>query len=135
MNVQDENKHDYSELEAQAVTLLSESVTRVDGRIRSRLNQARQAAVAEAGKGRKWFSGSYFLMPTAGAAAAAALVALVLWQHHPQGTSSVSTEGQLAAEDLDLIADGDGLDLVQDADGSFYEWAAAQSDSGGETTT
>lgn len=135
MNVQDEDKHDYSELEGQARTLLTESVTRVDGRIRSRLNQARQAAVAEAGKRHKWFSGNFFLMPTAGAAAAAALVALVLWHHQPQGTLPVSTEGQLSAEDLDLIADGDGLDLMQDADGSFYEWAAGQSDAGGETTT
>jgi hypothetical protein len=135
MSVQGEGKHDYSELEAQARTLLTESVARVDGRIRSRLNQARQAAVAEAGTRHKWFSGSFFLMPTAGAAAAAALVALVLWHHQPQGTLPVSTEGQLSAEDLDLIADGDGLDLMQDADGSFYEWAAGQSDAGGETTT
>jgi hypothetical protein len=135
MNVQDENKREDSELEDQARTLLTESVTRIDGRIRSRLNQARQAAVAEAGKRRKWFSGNFFLLPTAGAAAAAALVALVLWQHHPQGTLPVSTEGQMTAEDLDLIADGDGLDLMQDADGSFYEWAAGQSDAGGETTT
>jgi|SwirhisoilCB3_FD_contig_31_14957209_length_667_multi_2_in_0_out_0_2 hypothetical protein len=135
MNVQDENKHDYSELEDQARTLLTESVTRIDGRIRSRLNQARQAAVAEAGKRRRWFLGSFFLMPTAGAAAAAALVALVLWHHQPQGTFPVSTEGQMSAEDLDLIADGDGLDLMQDADGSFYEWAAAQSEAGVETST
>ena len=36
-------------------------------------------------------------------------------------------------EDLDLLADGEALDLVQDGDGSgsFYEWAADQTEAGG----
>jgi len=33
-------------------------------------------------------------------------------------------------EDIDLLADSEGLDLVQNGDGSFYEWAAAQTDNG-----
>jgi hypothetical protein len=35
--------------------------------------------------------------------------------------------------DLDLLADGEALDLVQDGDGSgsFYEWAADQTEAGG----
>jgi hypothetical protein len=36
-------------------------------------------------------------------------------------------------EDVDMLADGEALDLVQDADGSFYEWAAAQNDGNGES--
>ena len=47
-------------------------------------------------------------------------------------------EARHPAEDLDLLADGDALDLVQDGDGSgsFYEWAADQSEaSGNETDT
>ncbi len=123
------------QLEEQARVLLAESVTRIDSSIRSRLNQARQAAVAEVVKSRKrpGFLRSFFLMPTAGAVAAAVLVAMVLWQHHPQGMSEGGP--MTAAEDLDLIADGDGLDLVEDSDSSFYEWAAAQSDPGAETST
>jgi hypothetical protein len=43
--------------------------------------------------------------------------------------------------DLDLLADSDGLDLVEeggDGSGSFYEWAAEQTQTeagGGETET
>jgi hypothetical protein len=42
------------------------------------------------------------------------------------------------AEDLELLADGEALDLVQDGDGSgsFYEWAADQTEAGsGESET
>ena len=35
-----------------------------------------------------------------------------------------------AVEDMDLLADSDALDLMEGWDGSFYEWAAAQSDTG-----
>ncbi len=123
------------DLEDQARALLTESVTRIDGRIRSRLNQARQAAVAEVARAarRPAFMRSFLLMPTAGAVAAV-LVAVVLWQHRPEGALPMNEGGQLAAEDLDLIADGDGLDMVEDSDGSFYEWAAGQSDASGETS-
>jgi hypothetical protein len=39
-------------------------------------------------------------------------------------------------EDLDLLADGEGLDLLQDGDGSgsFYEWAADQTEANGNET-
>ncbi len=134
MSPQDERPLD---LEEQARALLAESVTRIDGRVRSRLNQARHAAVAEGARAgqRPAFLRSFLLMPTAGAVAAVALVAMVLWQHQPEGTLPVNEGGLTAMEDLDLIADGDGLDMVEDSDGSFYEWAAAQSDSSGETSS
>lgn len=130
------------EFETQAGAVLSESLTRIDSRIRSRLNQARQAAVAEvarhrlggAGK-RPGFLRSFVLMPTAGAIAAAALVAMVLWQHPHPGSGAVSEGSAMTAEDLDLVADGEGLDLMEDLDGSFYEWAAAESEPGVETST
>ena len=31
---------------------------------------------------------------------------------------------------MDLLADSEALDLVEGGDGSFYEWAAAQTDNG-----
>jgi hypothetical protein len=120
--------------------MLEESVLRIDGRVRSRLTQARHAAIETASKSKRRpvFWRSFTLMPTAGAAAAAILVAMVLWHHEPQ-VEMPTAEGAHPAEDLDLLADGDGLDLVQDGDGSgsFYEWAADQSEanSGGETDT
>ncbi|HEY3786628.1 MAG TPA: hypothetical protein VGL55_15230 [Steroidobacteraceae bacterium] len=125
-----------SELERRLQGLLEESVAHVDGRIRSRLNQARQAAVTEATRRRPLVLRPFVLMPAAGALAAAVLVAFVLWPHSPQAELPVSAEAGHTMEDLDLIADGDGLDLVsaEESDGSFFEWAADQTESG-ETST
>jgi hypothetical protein len=126
---------DFERLSRQA---LEESVLRIDGRVRSRLNQARRAAVEAASEPRRpLFSRFFTLVPTAGAAAAAVLVAMVLWHRGPQLELPPVGEGQ-KVEDLDLLADGDALDLIQDGDGSgsFYEWAADQTEaSGGESET
>jgi hypothetical protein len=122
---------DFERLSRQA---LEESVLRVDGRVRSRLNQARQAAVeAAAARRRPLFSRFFTLVPTAGAAAAAVLVAMVLWHRGPQLELQPLVESAHPVEDLDLLADGEALDLVQDGDGSgsFYEWAADQTEAGG----
>jgi hypothetical protein len=124
---------DFERLSRQA---LEESVLRIDGRVRSRLNQARQAAVEEASTRRRpLFSRFFTLVPTAGAAAAAVLVAMVLWHRGPQLELPTVGDG---SQDLDLLADGEALDLVQDGDGSgsFYEWAADQTEAGsGESET
>jgi hypothetical protein len=121
---------DFERLSRQA---LEESVLRVDGHVRSRLNQARQAAVeAASARRRPLFSRFFTLVPTAGAAAAAVLVTMVLWHRGPQLELPV-VESAHPVEDLDLLADGEALDLVQDGDGSgsFYEWAADQTEAGG----
>jgi hypothetical protein len=125
------------EFEQRARALLEESVLRVDGRIRSRLNQARHAAIEEASR-RPSAWRRFTLMPAASAVAAAALVAFVLWPHSHSGDSVVAEAGGRAGvEDLDLLADVDALDLVSDETtdtGQFYEWAAEQADSN-ETST
>ena len=126
---------DFERLSRQA---LEESVLRIDGRVRSRLNQARQAAVeAASARRRPLFSRFFTLVPTAGAAAAAVLVAMVLWHRGPQLDLPTVGDGAQPV-DLDLLADGEALDLVQDGDGSgsFYEWAADQTEAGsGESET
>jgi len=123
------------EFEKQARGLLEDSVSRIEGRIRSRLTQARHAALAEATRRRPLFLRRFVLMPAAGAVAAAALVALVLWPHAPKGELPLGEPGHATVEDLDLLADGDGLDLVssEEADGAFFEWAVDQTD-GAETS-
>jgi hypothetical protein len=119
--------------ERNARTVLTESVTRIDARTRSRLNQARHAALAESARPRRSFLRSFTMMPAAGAAAAAVLVAVTLWQHQP-ARDATGVEGQrVAVEDMDLLADSDALDLVEQGDGSFYEWAAAQGDPNGQS--
>jgi hypothetical protein len=119
-----------TEFERNARKVLEESVLRIDARTRSRLNQARHAALEAAqGRSRVWWR-SLTLMPAAGAAAAAVLVAVMLWHRPPAGDLPVPDAQRSAVEDLDLLADSDGLELVEGGDGSFYEWAVAESDNG-----
>ena len=128
------NLGDSADFERRLQALLQESVQRVGGRTRSRLTQARHAALAEVTQSSRWrlpLSSVTRLrlrlpwMPAAGAMAAGVLVAFVLlphaWPSHPGVVTSPAS-----VEDLDLIADRDGMDLVQNGDGQFYEWAMAQ---------
>jgi len=135
MSAQGEQLTDF---ERRARVALEESVLRIDGRVRSRLNQARQAAVeAAASRRRPLFSRFFTLVPTASAAAAALLVAVFLVHRGPQTDDIVGVRTPPAVEDLDLLADSDGLDLVEeggDGSGSFYEWAADQTEAGGGET-
>jgi hypothetical protein len=128
------NGEEMTEFERHARGLLEESVLRIDGRVRSRLNQARHAAIEQASR-RPSFWRRLSLMPAASAVAAAVLVAFVLWPHSHKG-EAVLTESGHTAEDLDLLADSDALDLVSEETdgGAFYEWAVDQSDSN-ETST
>jgi len=131
MSAQSEELTDF---ERQSRLVLEESLRRIDGRVRSRLNQSRQAAVdAAAARRRSWIWRPFALVPTAGAVAAALLVSLVLWHRDVR----VERPDAPATQDLDLIADGDALELIQDGDGSgsFYEWAADQSEPGGVNET
>jgi anti-sigma-K factor RskA len=137
MSAQGEQPTDF---ERQSRLVLEESLSRVDGRVRSRLNQARQAAVEAAARRRRPVFWRFFtLVPTAGAVAAALLVAAPLWHREGPAELPVAIAGSThPGEDLELLADGEALDLVQDGDGSgsFYEWAAEQSEaSPGETDT
>ena len=136
MSAQGEQLTDF---ERRSRQVLEESVLRVDGRVRSRLNQARQAAVEAASTRRRPLNWRFATMvPTAAAAAAAIVVVMVMWHRGPQVDSTLANvESQRPMEDLDLLADGEGLDMVQDGDGSgsFYEWAADQSEANGGNET
>jgi hypothetical protein len=136
MSAQGEQLTDF---ERRSRLVLEESVLRIDGRVRSRLNQARQAAVEAAATRRRPVLWRFFgLVPTtAGAVAAALIVTMVLWHRGSEVDLPLATDSH-PMEDLDLLADGEGLDLMQDGDGSgsFYEWAADQTEaSGNETDT
>ena len=120
-----------SDFERNARTVLEASVARIDARTRSRLNQARHAALAAATAPRPHWWSRFALMPAAGAVAAALLVAVVLW--HRQPAPELLDARATAVEDMDLLADGEALDLMEGWDGSFYEWAAAQTDGNGES--
>jgi len=115
-----------TEFERNARVVLEQSLARVDARTRSRLNQARHAALEAAGARRRAWWRSLTLVPTAGAAAAALLVAVLLWHRQPGGEPAV-LEAQ-HVEDMELLADGEALELLDGWDGPFYEWATAQTD-------
>ena len=122
-----------TDFERNACRVLAHAVTRVDARTRSRLNQARHAALEALGTQPKAWWRSYTLMPTAGAAAAALLMAVVLWHREPAGDAPALEAHAAVVEDMDLLADSEALELMDGWDGSFYEWAAAQSDANVES--
>ncbi len=116
-----------SGFERRARAVLEESLAGVDARTRSRLNRARQAAL-EAAAVRRSFWHSFGALPIAGAAAAGVLaVALTIFMrgpiHHADGS-------QPALEVLDMLADDESIALMENYDHSFYEWAAAQAETG-----
>jgi hypothetical protein len=130
-------------LELRARQVLEEGLSRLDGHTRSRLNQARQAALAAAAKPSylAWAHGLVArraLMP-AGATAVAVLLATFVLSGGPHRATPVTDNPASSLEVLDLVTDDDAMNLVEDNDDSFYEWAAAQGDSaaqgaGGATT-
>lgn len=113
-----------SEFECRTRELLLGSVDRLSGTTRSRLTQARYAALA-ARQSRvrhrlqRW--------APAGAAVAAAVVLLVVFV--PHGARSPINPAASPFEDLEMLADlptsGD-----QDMDYDFYEWAVDQAQQG-----
>jgi hypothetical protein len=116
-----------SEFEKRTRAVLEESVSRVDGRIRSRLNQARHAALDAVPNGRRRFFGERQWLPVTGAVTAALLVAVVMWTRTPDPTLPVVADSaQATFEDIDLLADADALDLIEEDDDAFLEWAASQ---------
>jgi anti-sigma-K factor RskA len=129
-----DNNEELDAFEQRARAVLAEGVTRIDGRVRSRLNQARHAAASELEQpARRSFWRSFTLAPAAGVVAAV-LLAVVLWAPRPGQMLPLAEVAPSAVEDLDLVADGDTFDLVDQEDG-FYEWAVAQADSGQEATS
>ena len=127
-----ERPHDSFEERAQA--LFHDSVDGLDFALRSRLTQARKAAIDAASASRPaWFSRIGVLAP-AGVAAAAILGAF-LWFGSPLGQRAVTVaDGQSTFEDLELVASmdessADAMDMLQD-DIEFYDWADKAASSG-----
>ena len=124
-----------TELERRTRAVLQESLKRIDARTRSRLNQARHAALESAPRQSPAWRGFRLIPLTGGAVAATALaVAFVLFVQHPHPGTASGQGAQPSLEMLDLLADEDNLSLMEDYDHSFYEWAAAQGDTAGGGT-
>lgn len=106
-----------------ARALLDESAERIDGATRSRLTQARHAALAELERSRGFSLGRLLgggWVP-AGAMAAAAVLAVALWAGRP-GEVAVPQVAESEFDAIELLSDAESLDLV-DEDPAFYAWA------------
>ena len=101
-------------LEQRAKALFEESVDRIDARTRSKLTQARYAALDEIKKGSTQWR---WLRAPVGGLAAVALVAVVIvtWQGY-RGPS----EPAVPLDDFDIVADAENLEMLQDVE--FYAW-------------
>jgi hypothetical protein len=121
--------------EERSRALFHDSVDGLDFALRSRLTQARHAAIEAASTNRKsWFSRFGAWTPAAGVTAAAVLGAF-LWLGSPLGQHAVTVaDGQPNLEDLEIVASsdegsGDAMDMLQD-DIEFYDWANKAASSG-----
>ena len=99
------------------------SVRGVDGATRARLVEARERALQNAGGARSSLGWSWSLAPS-GALAAAAVVAVLLFAHHPRSTE---VGPQQFSTDLDLLLGKEDLAMLDD-DIDFYSWLEDQPD-------
>jgi anti-sigma-K factor RskA len=111
-----------AEFEQRTRAVLEDSVSRLDGRTRSRLTQARYAALEQGRRSQRLWWRAF---APAGAVAAAAVLAIALWVGRPGLDAPLSASQPF--DDLELLADNDAFDLAEDSvDLDFYEWAAAE---------
>jgi hypothetical protein len=119
----DDGEAQMTEFEQRTRELLRQSSERLPAGVRSRLTQARYAALAARTSGqtqsmfRRWVP--------AGALAGVVLALFVVLA--PRGTGTVAGA---QFEDIDMLTDSEALPLSsdQDMDYDFYEWAANEAD-------
>jgi hypothetical protein len=128
------NERSDDSFEERSRALFHDSVDGLDFALRSRLTQARNAAIEAASTTRPWFFRIGVLTPAAGVTAAAVLGAF-LWLGSPLGQHAVTVaDGQSNLEDLEIVASADegsadAMDMLQD-DIEFYDWADRAANSG-----
>ena len=117
---------DEEQLKSQAKALFDDSVDRIDAATLSRLNQGRQKALQEIEAAAP--TGQWARWVPAGGLAAAAVVAVVIWQ----GTAVEHSAPEAgSAADFEILLSEDSLDMLEDLE--FYSWMdAANLDSGSD---
>jgi negative regulator of sigma E activity len=121
-------------LEERSRALFLDSVERIDMRTRSRLTQARHAALeaAERARPRAWFM-RMPVLTSAATVAAAMVLGVSLWVHAPAVHHGAPPAETASFEDLEIVAASDNsqdnVEMLQD-DLDFYAWA--EKTAGGE---
>lgn len=109
---------------------LAAGLESVDGHARSRLNRARQAALAEFATRREarrfrvpgyWLPGSVL--------AGAAVLALAVWVARPVSAPNAALAEATPLEDAEILSSSEGPELYQD-DAEFYDWAGSDAAGG-----
>ena len=116
MNANQEPEIPGSGIEARSKAAFDASVEELNAGVRSRLTQARFAAVAEAENGKRplW---QRMLVPITGLATAAILIAVLIV---PGMTRHGRTGAALADDDIPLLLDSDNVEMIEDME--FYAW-------------
>jgi hypothetical protein len=110
-----------TDFEQRAQTLLRERAEQLDGATRSRLTQARHAALAAVEQRR---STRYWLLPATGVAAAAVIALFLTNQSAHQTTERVAATA--AVDEMEIVTADDSLEFYRDVD--FYTWLAVIDD-------
>ncbi len=105
------------DFEARASKAFDASVARLDGAGRSRLNQARQLAVAEARRPAFRLPGLWIPAGALATVAALGVVAFLVTPFTPHRAAVPA-----AVEEVDLLSANEGIDLYAE-DPEFFEWA------------
>jgi len=116
------DRNDLDGFEARTRALFADSVERMDARTRSRLNQARHAAIEElrAQRAHPW---RREWMPLGGATAAA-IVGVWISMNLGGPSEPNADPRSIPLEDFELVAETASLELLQDVE--FYAWIADQ---------
>ena len=126
-----------SELEQRARALLVGSAENLPGAVRSRLTQARHAALAVRQARMRYQLQRWLPASAAAAAVVALLVVFVPHGHHASAASLNPLISNVAGVDeIELISSGMPLNADQEVDSDFYEWAvdAASGAGAGQAT-
>ena len=113
------NEQQQTPFELRAGELLRDSADSLDAATRSRLTQARHAALEGISARPAWLD--FRVLAPGGAVAAAAVVAVLMWtgpMQRPAGETG-------AFDDIELLADADAYEISQETDLDFIERAAA----------
>ena len=125
MSDQPEDRDD-AELERHARTVFQASVNELDAATLSRLNRARQQALALAA-GRNRAGWRWSVWAPVGALAAGLLAAVLLLRSPsevgaPVQVAATPTSADVQQDPLELLTAGEDLDLATEADLDFYAW-------------
>lgn len=122
-----EREDEDNALARRSKALFDASVSGLDARVRSRLTQARHAAVeAREQQRRPWIR--FVGLPAVGVATVALAVCIGIAVDFMSSRDGQPLTAALAADDLALLADADNFDLIEDME--FYAWLDTEAGDG-----